>query len=66
MPQAWVLTSGISLSAIRGGLIRKLGKLDALIIVDATNDKAAWFNFGPELDIKVRRLWSRPDQPKTA
>ena len=66
MPQAWVLTSGVSLSAIRGGLIRKLGKLDCLIIIDATNDKAAWFNFGPELDTKVRRLWSRPDQPKTA
>jgi len=66
MQQAWVLTSGVSLSAIRGSLIRKLGKLDSLIIVDTTNDKAAWFNFGPELDTKVRRLWSCPDQPKTA
>jgi hypothetical protein len=66
MPQAWILTSGVSLSAIRGSLIRKLGKLDSLIIVDARNDKAAWFNFGPELDTKVRRMWSRPDQPKTA
>jgi hypothetical protein len=62
MPQAWILSSEVSLSAIRAGLVQKLGKLDTLFIVDAAHDKAAWFNFGPEADIKVRRLWSRtPD-----
>jgi hypothetical protein len=62
MPQAWILSSEVSLSTIRAGLVQKLGKLDTLFIVDAAHDKAAWFNFGPEADIKVRRLWSRtPD-----
>ena len=28
-------------------------------IVDAAHDKAAWFNFGPEADTRVRRMWSR-------
>jgi GYF domain 2 len=67
MPQAWILTSDVSLSAIRAGLIQKLGKLDTLFIVDAAHDKAAWFNFGPEADIKVRRMWSRSsDLPRKA
>lgn len=59
MPQAWILISEVSLSTIRGELIQKLGKQDALIVVDTTHDKAAWFNFGPEADTKVRRLWQR-------
>ena len=64
MPQAWILSSEVSLSAIRAGLVQKLGKLDTLFIVDAAHDKAAWFNFGPEADIKVRRMWSRTDAPR--
>jgi hypothetical protein len=43
-------------------LVRKLGKLDALFIVDAVHDKAAWFNFGPESDARIRRMWSRPTE----
>ena len=39
--------------------MQKLGKLDTLFIVDATHDKAAWFNFGPETDTRIRRMWSR-------
>ena len=35
------------------------GKLDMLFIADATHDKAAWFNFGPEADSRVRRIWQR-------
>ena len=64
MPQAWILSSEVSLSAIRAGLVQKLGKLDTLFIVDAAHDKAAWFNFGPEADTKVRRMWSRTDAPR--
>lgn len=63
MPQAWILVSEVSLSTIRGELIQKLGKQDALIVVDTTHDKAAWFNFGPEADTKVRRLWQRESVP---
>ena len=59
MPQAWILTSEVSLNTIRSELMQKLGKLDTLIIVDTTHDKAAWFNFGPEADTKMRRLWQR-------
>ncbi len=59
MPQAWILVSEVSINTIRSELIQKLGKLDTLVVVDTTHDKAAWFNFAPEADTKLRRLWQR-------
>jgi hypothetical protein len=59
MPQSWVLTSGATLNIIRHALMQKMGKLDMIFIVDIIHDRAAWFNFGPEADIRVRQLWSR-------
>lgn len=64
MPQAWILSSEVSINTIRHALVQKLGKIDALFIVDAAHDKAAWFNFGPENDSRVRRMWTR--EPATA
>jgi hypothetical protein len=61
-PQAWVLCSEGSINAIRNALVQKLGKLDTLFIVDAVRDKAAWFNFGPETDTRIRKLWSRTSE----
>ena len=63
MPQAWVLASEASINTIRNALVQKLGKIDSLFIVDAAHDKAAWFNFGPENDARVRRMWQRPAEP---
>lgn len=58
-PQAWLVASKMSISAIRQALIQKLGKLDMLFIADATHDKAAWCNFGLEADSRIRRLWQK-------
>jgi hypothetical protein len=60
MPQDWVLSSDASINTIRNALVQKLGKIDTLFIVDAAHDKAAWFNFGPESDTRIRRMWTRP------
>ncbi len=59
MPQAWLLQSDQPLTALRNALVQKLGKLDVLFVMDATRDKAAWFNFGPEADTRLRRVWQR-------
>jgi hypothetical protein len=59
MPQAWLLQSDQPLNAVRNALVQKLGKLDVLFVIDATHDKAAWFNFGPESDSRLRRVWQR-------
>ena len=59
LPQVWLLMSEMSVNSIRNLLTPKLGKLDALFVLDATHDKAAWFNFGPEADTRIRKLWSK-------
>jgi GYF domain 2 len=62
MPQAWLLSSEMAINAIRQTLVQKLGKLDMLFIADTSHDKAAWFNFGPEADSRIRRIWQKtPD-----
>ncbi|MBL6852726.1 MAG: DUF4339 domain-containing protein [Alphaproteobacteria bacterium] len=58
MPQAWLLSSDMPINQIRNTLVQKLGKMDMLFIVDATHNKAAWFNFGPESDSRIRRVWT--------
>jgi len=58
LPQIWLLVSDHSMTAIRNTLLQKLGKIDTLFIIDATRNKATWFNFGPEADSRIRRVWS--------
>lgn len=62
LPQVWLLTSGLSVNTIRGQLAKHLGKLDMLFVVDATHGTAAWANFGPEPDSRIRRMWAKPDE----
>lgn len=38
--------------------LQKLGKIDTLFVVDATRNKATWFNFGPEAEARIRRVWT--------
>jgi len=57
LPQAWLLTSAASVNTVRNRLVQRLGKLDVLFVADASNNKAAWFNFGPEADARIRKLW---------
>ncbi len=66
MPQAWLLASEWSISQIRQTLVQRLGKLDMLFIADATHNKAAWFNFGPEADSRIRRIWQKTPDAETA
>jgi hypothetical protein len=63
MQQSWILITDVSLNTLRSELIQKLGKIDALVVIDTSHDKAAWFNFGPESDTKMRRLWQRDTVP---
>jgi hypothetical protein len=57
LPQVWLLATEHTVNAVRNLLIQKLGKLDVLFVVDAAHNKAAWFNFGPEADSRIRRIW---------
>jgi hypothetical protein len=51
LPNAWIVSTTDSANAVRN--------LDALFVIDATRNKSAWFNFGPEADAKIRRVWQK-------
>lgn len=59
LPQVWILTTNRSVNGVRNALMQKLGKIDMLFLVDATHDKVAWHNFGPEAESRIRRVWTR-------
>jgi hypothetical protein len=62
LPQVWLLSSRETVNTVRNTLTPPLGKLDMLFVVNASNNKAAWFNFGPEADARIRKLWQ--SEPK--
>ncbi|HEY4264991.1 MAG TPA: GYF domain-containing protein [Micropepsaceae bacterium] len=60
LPNVWLVSTEQSVNALRNRLIQELGKSDSLFVVDATRGKAAWFNFGPDADVNIRRVWQKP------
>ncbi len=59
LPNVWLVATSETANAVRNQLVQELGKLDSLFVVDATRSKSAWFNFGPEADAKIRRIWQK-------
>jgi len=53
----WIISTEQTVSAVRNRLVQELGKTDSLFVIDASRGKAAWFNFGPEADVRIRRVW---------
>jgi|WetSurMetagenome_2_1015567.scaffolds.fasta_scaffold350733_2 hypothetical protein len=66
MPQAWLLSSEMTINALRNTLVQRLGRIDMLFIVDATHNKAAWFNYGIENEARIRRIWQESQRPQPA
>ena len=59
LPNVWIVSTDQTVSAVRNRLVQELGKSDSLFVVDASRGKAAWFNFGPEADVRIRRVWQK-------
>ena len=55
----WIISTEQSVSAVRNRLVQELGKADSLFVIDASRGKAAWFNYGPEADVRIRRVWQK-------
>ena len=55
----WILSTTQTVNAVRNRLVPELGKSDSLFVVDASRGKAAWFNFGPDADVRIRRIWQK-------
>jgi hypothetical protein len=66
LPQAWLLVSDQTINGVRNTLVQRLGKIDVLFVVDATRNKAAWFNFGLEVDSRIRRVWAAQNETPQA
>ena len=59
MPGIYLLRSRARLSRIRDRLQSLTGTRDKVMIVDASNDRLAWFHLGPETDVHVHAVWDR-------
>lgn len=59
LSNVWIVSSDQTVNAMRNRLVQELGKLDSLFVIDATRGKAAWFNFGPDADVRIRRVWQK-------
>lgn len=59
-PNAWVLNAKTTAPGLLNHLSQHIGRVDRIFVSDSTADRIAWFNFGPEMDAKVRRVWRKP------
>lgn len=59
LSNVWIISTEQTVNAVRNRLVQELGKTDSLFVIDASRGKAAWFNFGPEADVRIRRVWQK-------
>ncbi len=59
LSNVWIISTDQTVNAVRNRLVQELGKADSLFVIDASRGKAAWFNFGPEADVRIRRVWQK-------
>jgi len=58
-PNVWCVNANSTAAGLLNDLSIHIGKTDSMFIVDATRDRTAWHNLGPETDAKIRRVWRR-------
>jgi hypothetical protein len=56
---AWVVHTPSGAPEVVNLLTQHLGSSDRLFVVDATRNRTAWFNMGPETDAKIRQVWKQ-------
>jgi len=54
----WLLRTRQSVGTIRNTLSQTLEMGDRFIVVDATRDRLAWFNLGPDVDVRIAKVWN--------
>lgn len=55
----WVVHTPSGAPEVVNLLTQHLGGSDRLFVVDATRNRTAWFNMGPETDAKIRQVWKQ-------
>jgi hypothetical protein len=56
----WLVRTRFSAGVIRNTLSQTLERGDRFVVIDATRDRFAWFNFGPEIDARIGQVWNGP------
>lgn len=59
-PGLYLLRTRFGAGVVRNTLSQTLERGDRFVVIDATRDRLAWFNLGPEIDVKVREVWNGP------
>lgn len=57
-PSLWLLRTPYSAGLIRNTLSQTLERGDRFVVMDATRDRLAWFNLGPETDVRICKVWN--------
>lgn len=59
-PGLYLVRTRFSAGVIRNTLSQTLERGDRFVVVDATRDRLAWFNLGPETDVRIQKVWNGP------
>ncbi|MFZ2028881.1 MAG: DUF4339 domain-containing protein [Vitreimonas sp.] len=59
-PSLWLVRTKFSAGIIRNTLSQTLETGDRFVVIDATRDRLAWFNLGPETDVRIGKVWNAP------
>jgi hypothetical protein len=59
-PHLWLLRTPYSVGVIRNKLSQTLERGDRFVVIDASRDRLAWFNLGPEVDVRIGKVWNAP------
>jgi len=64
-PGLWLVRTRFSAGVIRNTLSQTLERGDRFVVVDASRDRLAWFNLGPEVDVRISKVWNGPLRGET-
>jgi hypothetical protein len=56
----WLVRTRFSAGVLRNTLSQTLERGDRFVVIDATRDRLAWFNLGPEIDVRIGKVWNGP------
>jgi hypothetical protein len=59
-PSLWLVRTTHGVGVIRNALSQTLERGDRFVVIDASRDRLAWFNLGPEFDVKIKDVWNAP------
>ena len=59
-PGLWLVRTRRSVGVLRNTLSQTLERGDRFVVMDASRDRLAWYNLGPEVDVRINHVWNAP------